>query len=565
MARHDATETIIGVGASTVVHDQSIINSESRLAAELGITPWLAAGVVVPVRVFDTQIRYLDANGEPVAIENPYVHHHDETLVGLGDPWLLARFARAVGGFTLGARLGLALPLGRTEPDPFELGDMGIPHEHSQFGTGTVQPLLGIDAARAFGPVRVDAFALTIQSFYANRHGYQAGDRYAGGIGAGSALGTKRWRFRATVEAQHETAERWNGMVHTDEGNTGRTDVLVGVEVTWRITDDWHIGAMLKVPAYTHVQGGQLDVPAFFGLSLGTHVHVFEGDEHEHEHDHGHEHAPTDWSGLDKQDVTNDGSAVPLVPVAGKITVFDFWATWCEPCEVVDHELAELARRYPDAIAVRKVNIVDVDSPAAQKYLGDATLPHLKVFGRDRKLLWERSAAPLVLAGDVEKLLVEPAQVAAKPAPGAATPNAQPSPVAAPLEKPAPAPVAAKPTPVAAKPDASPNAKPTAGAAKPSPNAKPTPAARIAIEVTEAGYVPKQVDVPRGKPVVLVVTRKSDKTCATDMHFRLPDGSRIAKQLPLGTAVEIPLRIETPGTITYACGMDMIHGTIVVR
>jgi len=83
--------------------------------------------------------------------------------------------------------------------------------------------------------------------------------------------------------------------------------------------------------------------------------------------------------------------------------------------------------------------------------------------------------------------------------------------------------------------------------------------------VTDAGYVPKRVDLARGTPVVLVVTRKSDKTCATDMHFRLPNGARIDKQLPLNTAVEIRLRIDTAATITYACGMDMVHGTIVVH
>ena len=521
---------MIGVGATTVVHDQSIVNSESRLVADLGITPWLAAGVIVPVRVFDTNIRYLDSSGNPVAIENPDLHHHDETLVGLGDPWLVARVARALGGFTLGARGGLALPFGRTEPDPFVLGDMGISHEHSQFGTGTVEPLLGLDAARSFGGVRVDLFVLTIQSLYENGYGYMAGDRYAGGVGVASALGTKQWRFRATAEAQHETAERWNGIVHTDEGNTGRTDVLAGLEVTWRFSEDWHVGASLKIPVYTHVQGGQLDVPAFFGLSIGTHLHVFEGDD-EHDHHHDHEHAPTDWNGLDKQDITDNGSAVPLVPVAGKITVFDFWATWCEPCTVVDHELAELSRRYPGAIAVRKVNVVDVDSPASQKYLGENTLPHLKVFGRDGKLLFERSAAPLVLVADVEKLVA--------PREDVTTATSQPTP----------------PTPPRANSPSTP----------PPPNAGPRLVTRIPIEVTDAGYVPKRVDLARGTPVVLVVTRKSDKTCATDMHFRLPNGARIDKQLPLNTAVEIRLRIDTAATITYACGMDMVHGTIVVH
>ena len=514
-ATHDATETLVGGSPAPVIHDQSIVNSESRLAAELGITSWFAAGLVVPFRVFHTSIRYLDPSGQQVAIENPYIHHHNETLVGLGDPWLLGRAATSLGGITLGVRFGVAIPLGRTEPDPFTLGDQGIAHEHSQFGSGALEPLLGVDAARTFSGVRIDAFALSIQSLYANGHGYQAGDRYAAGLGAASALTTKRFRFRVTLEGQHETAETWNGATHTDEGNTGRTDLLAGIEATWRINDDWHLGASAKLPVYTHVQGGQLDASAFVGLSLGMQVHLFEGDDdHDHDHDDGHDHhddpavAPGDWSGLDMLEVTKDGSAVALEPVLGKITVFDFWADWCKPCHVVDHELAEVVRRHPNDIAVRKVNVLDNDSPASVKYLGDYTLPHLKVFGRDGKLLWEHSAPPLVLTSEVEKLVTGATQPTMAPVPGAR---------------------------------------------------------RIAIAVTDAGFEPQRIEIRHGEPVTLVFTRTSEKTCAVDVHFTLPDGSRIDEQLPLGTPVEIPFKLDRAGEVTYACGMNMNKGIIEAK
>jgi thiol-disulfide isomerase/thioredoxin len=483
-----------------VIHDQDIVSDESRLTADLGVLPWLSVGAVLPLRVFRTRIHYLQ-DGMPVAIENPFIHHHDETLVGPGDPWVLARAASTLSGVTVGARGGLSLPLGRTEEDPFILGDMGLPHEHSQFGTGTVMPVLGLDAALSVGSARVDAFALTIQSLYTNGHGYKAGDRYAGGAGVASDLGTKRWRFRATLEAQHETAEMWHGIVRTDEGNTGRTDLLAGAEVTRRLADTWHVGIALKVPVYEHVSGGQLDIPLFAGVTVGTSLHVF-----------GHHDEPPpavepgNWSGLDELDASTDGAAVPLVPVPGKITVYDFWAPWCGPCHVVDHELAEVARRHPRDIAVRKINIVDTDSPAAQKYLGDGTLPHLKVFGRDGTLLWERSGAPLVLTSEVEKLVTGATKRAVVPG-----------------------------------------------------------ARRIEIEVLDSGYVPARIEIRHGEPVTLVFTRKSDATCATDVHFALPDGSRVDEDLPLGTPVEIPVLVAAPGEVVYSCGMNMDHGTIVVK
>jgi plastocyanin domain-containing protein len=123
--------------------------------------------------------------------------------------------------------------------------------------------------------------------------------------------------------------------------------------------------------------------------------------------------------------------------------------------------------------------------------------------------VWERSGAPAVLAAAVEDALA--------PAPTSSTPIA-----------------------------------PAAGM-------------RFAIEVTDAGYTPAQVTIPRGAPVVLVFTRRSDKTCAVDVHFTLPDGTRVDRKLPLGQAVEIPLRVDRVADIPYACGMDMVHGTIHVR
>ena len=110
-----------------VEHDQSIVNDETRLVGELGIARWLAAGLVVPFRVFDTHIRYVDPQtGATVAIENPDLHHRDEVLTGLGDPWLLARAGMVAAGTTISLRAGTTIPLGSTVPDPFALGDMGV-------------------------------------------------------------------------------------------------------------------------------------------------------------------------------------------------------------------------------------------------------------------------------------------------------------------------------------------------------------------------------------------------------------------------------------------------------
>jgi thiol-disulfide isomerase/thioredoxin len=385
---------------------------------------------------------------------------------------------------------------------------MGLPHEHTQFGTGTFEPILGLEAYRAFGGVNVDAYWLTIQSLYENGYGYQAGNRYAAGISAASALGRKTWRFRAMLDRTSESAERWDGVVNTTEGNIGRVDWIAGLEATYLVNDDWRAAFALKVPLYTHVVGGQVDVPVYASLTVSTHVHVWKP---KHAHPPPIAAAGADWNGLDEREVSGDGRVPQLTPVTGKVTVYDFWADWCKPCNELDHALADVARRHPTDLAVRKVNVVDSDSPAFGAYLapGGFSLPHVKLFGRDGTLVWERSGSPAALAAAVEDAIT-----------GAHT-------------EPAPA--------------------------------IPAEAVRVDVTVTDEGYTPERIVVPHGRPAVIVFTRTSEQTCAVDVHFTLPDGTKIERRLPLNQPVAIPLQVDRPAEIPYACGMDMLHGTIVVQ
>jgi len=86
--------------------------------------------------------------------------------------------------------------------------------------------------------------------------------------------------------------------------------------------------------------------------------------------------------------------------------------------------------------------------------------------------------------------------------------------------------------------------------------------ARFDVAVTETGFTPATVTVPAGKPVTLVVTRKTDATCAKEIVF--PE-QNIRKPLPLNQAVEISLPASPKREIAYKCGMDMLSGKVVVQ
>ena len=84
----------------------------------------------------------------------------------------------------------------------------------------------------------------------------------------------------------------------------------------------------------------------------------------------------------------------------------------------------------------------------------------------------------------------------------------------------------------------------------------------VAISVTENGFVPNEIHLRAGQPVTLVVTRRTEKTCATELVLKDYD---ISRKLPLNESVRIPFTPTQSGSLTYSCAMGMIQGHIVVE
>jgi hypothetical protein len=239
------------------LHDQTIVPGELRAVAELGLSSSWGVEAQVPYRVTRTTIRYTTLQGDPYVPLDPDVHHRDETLHGLGDPWLLARLGRALGaGFVLTARAGTTLPLGRTVEDPFRLGDLGLRHEHIQFGNGTFDPLLALDLARAFGPIQAGAYAQAQLTLYENAKGFRAGNRYFGGASGGTRV-LEKVVAALGLDVLHERPERWRGVARQD-GNLGRTELLAGLTLT-RPFGQALAALVVRVPVYRHIVAGTTD------------------------------------------------------------------------------------------------------------------------------------------------------------------------------------------------------------------------------------------------------------------------------------------------------------------
>jgi plastocyanin domain-containing protein len=83
------------------------------------------------------------------------------------------------------------------------------------------------------------------------------------------------------------------------------------------------------------------------------------------------------------------------------------------------------------------------------------------------------------------------------------------------------------------------------------------------MSVTLKGFEPANIAVKAGEPATLVITRKTDDTCATEIVI---DEPKVNVKLPLNQPVTVTFTPTKTGTLKYGCAMNkMIGGVISVR
>lgn len=96
----------------------------------------------------------------------------------------------------------------------------------------------------------------------------------------------------------------------------------------------------------------------------------------------------------------------------------------------------------------------------------------------------------------------------------------------------------------------------------PTPVSQSDPVKTVEIDVTKEGFTPSSVNVEAGAAVDLVFVRRTDDTCAKEV---VVPSMNVRKALPLNERVPIRLPTSKAGTLAFACGMNMLKGTIVIR
>jgi hypothetical protein len=63
----------------------------------------------------------------------------------------------------------------------------------------------------------------------------------------------------------HENPATWG---EEAAENSGRTDLLLALGVSWQLCDAWRLHTGFKVPVWTEVVGGQLEIPVIWDLGV---------------------------------------------------------------------------------------------------------------------------------------------------------------------------------------------------------------------------------------------------------------------------------------------------------
>jgi plastocyanin domain-containing protein len=81
------------------------------------------------------------------------------------------------------------------------------------------------------------------------------------------------------------------------------------------------------------------------------------------------------------------------------------------------------------------------------------------------------------------------------------------------------------------------------------------------IEINDKGFEPSSLKLKAGAPAKVTFVRKTDATCAKEVVIK---EYNINRNLPLNEPVTVEF---TPrkGEFTFACGMDMIKGKLIVE
>jgi hypothetical protein len=188
-----------------------------------------------------------------------------ETFSGLGDTSILGWYRlRPMNRWNVVLNFGTSLPTGRTEQPRFrpELeGGSLVPMSRLQRGTGTVDPLFGVNVDRRVDQLTIFGSVAARTPLYENEWGLRTGASWEMNGGVARGLGTHRVIGFARA-----------GWLHRQQDSFEGTPVLVGgghwlyltPGIAVQIGKGLNLQGEVKLPVYRSLSNRQLDSSAIF-------------------------------------------------------------------------------------------------------------------------------------------------------------------------------------------------------------------------------------------------------------------------------------------------------------
>ena len=82
------------------------------------------------------------------------------------------------------------------------------------------------------------------------------------------------------------------------------------------------------------------------------------------------------------------------------------------------------------------------------------------------------------------------------------------------------------------------------------------------VVVTKDGFAPQQISFKKGQPLKLAFYRADSENCASEIVFK---ELNVRRKLPVGEVVTVDFPTDKTGEFSFACGMDMYKGKIIVQ
>lgn len=193
----------------------------------------------------------------------------EETFSGVGDTSVLGWYKwRPIRGWYAVVNAGASLPTGKTETPRFreELeGGSLVPMSRLQRGSGTFDPLFGVNVARRFHPFTAFGSIAARTPIGENDEGLRTGASWEINGGLARDLGTSRVSALARVAWLHRQQDSFRG-----------TPVLVGggnwlyltPGIAAQVGRGVNVQAEVKLPVYRALANKQLDSSAVFQFGI---------------------------------------------------------------------------------------------------------------------------------------------------------------------------------------------------------------------------------------------------------------------------------------------------------